>query len=141
MVDSQNNNINDLELLSLLGEIDRKLTECQNVLLVRDINCDFSRPTHFVQSIRTFAEGKGKNIFWNLSDNDCIEEVSYKYISYPDQKSHFVLKWVPNGPKRIFYKSTFALRALEVGQEPLGKVAHAEILFLIFDTLKIFKLI
>ena len=50
MVDSQNNNMNDLELLSLLGEIDRILytTECKNVLLVGDINCDFSRPTHFV---------------------------------------------------------------------------------------------
>ena len=50
MVDSQNNNMNDLELLSLLGEIDRILytTECKNVLLVGDINSNFSRPTHFV---------------------------------------------------------------------------------------------
>ena len=61
LVDSQNNNMNDLELLSLLGEIDRILstTECKNVLLVGDINCDFSRPSYFVQSIRTFAEEKG----------------------------------------------------------------------------------
>ena len=54
MVDSQNNNMNNLELqLSLLGEIDRILstTEFKNVLLVGNINCDFSRPTQFVQSI------------------------------------------------------------------------------------------
>ena len=58
MVDSQNNIMNDLELLSLLGEIDRILftTECKNVILVRDINCDFSRPTQFVQSIPFFKE-------------------------------------------------------------------------------------
>jgi len=76
MVDSQNNNMNDLELLSLLGGIDRILfiTECKNVLLVGDINYDFSRPTHFVH-IRTFAEEKGLNIFWNLPDNDRIKEI------------------------------------------------------------------
>ena len=33
----------------------------------------------FVQSIRTFADEKGLNIFWNLPDNDRIEEVSYTY--------------------------------------------------------------
>ena len=50
--------------------------QINNVLLIGDITCDFSRPTHFVQSIRTFAEEKGLNIFWNLPDNDRIEEVS-----------------------------------------------------------------
>ena len=53
--------------------------QINNVLLIGDITCDFSRPTHFVQSIRTFAEEKGLNIFWNLPDNDRIEEVSYTY--------------------------------------------------------------
>ena len=63
----------------LLGEIDRILstTGCKNVLLVGDINCDFSRPTHFVQSVRTFAEEKGFNILWNLPDNDRIEIQKY----------------------------------------------------------------
>ena len=81
MVDSQNNNMNDQ------GEIDRILstTECKNVLLVGDINCDFSRPTQFVQ--RTLAEEKGLNIFWNLSDNDRIEDVSYTYSK--QYNSHF----------------------------------------------------
>ena len=79
-----------LELLSLLAEIDRILftTECKNVILVRDINCDFSRPTQFVQSIRTFAEEKGLNIFWNLSDNDRIEEVSFTYRNTVNNITH-----------------------------------------------------
>ena len=58
--------MNDLELLSLLSEIDRILstTECKNVLIqIGDINWDFSRPPQFMQSIRTFAEEKGLNIF------------------------------------------------------------------------------
>ena len=74
----------------MLGEIDRILstTECKNVLLVRDINCDFSRPTHFVQGIRTFEEEKGLNIFWNLPDNDRIEEVSYTYRNTVNNITH-----------------------------------------------------
>ena len=91
--------MNDLKLLSLLGGIDRILfiTECKNVLLVGDINCDFSRPSYFVQSIRTFAEEKGWNIFWNLSDNDQNEEVSYTYrntvnnITHTSTFDHFLI--------------------------------------------------
>ena len=40
------------------------------------------------QSIRTFAEEKGLNIFWNLSDNDGIEEVSYTYRNTVNNKTH-----------------------------------------------------
>ena len=70
--------------------------QINNVLLIGDITCDFSRPTHFVQSIRTFAEEKGLNIFWNLPDNDRIEEVSYTYrntannITYTSTIDHFL---------------------------------------------------
>ena len=63
-------------------------SECKNVLLVGDINCDFSRRTQFVQSIRTFAEEKGLYIFWNLSDNDRIEEVSYRYRNTVNNITH-----------------------------------------------------
>ena len=65
LADSQNNNMNDLELLSLLGEIDRILstTECENVLLVGDISCDFSRPTYFVQSILEHLQRRKAEIF------------------------------------------------------------------------------
>jgi len=82
--------MNGLELLSLLGEIDRIwfTTDCKNVLLVGDINCDFSRPTQFLQSIRTFAEEKGLKIFWNLPDNDRIEEVSYTYKNAVNNITH-----------------------------------------------------
>ena len=83
--------MNDLELLSLLSEIDRILstTECKNVLIqIGDINWDFSRPPQFMQSIRTFAEEKGLNIFWNLLDNDRVQEVSYTYKNTVNNKTH-----------------------------------------------------
>ena len=54
IVDSQNINMNDLKLLSLLGEINRilSMTECTNVLLVGAINCEFSRPTNLCKALK-----------------------------------------------------------------------------------------
>ena len=51
-----------------------------------------TRPTQFVQSIRTFAEEKGLNIFWNLQDNDRIEEVrnGVNNITHTSTIDHFL---------------------------------------------------
>jgi len=45
-----------------------------------------------VQSIRTFAEEKGLNIFWNLQDNDRIEEVrnGVNNITHTSTIDHFL---------------------------------------------------
>ena len=50
MVDPQNNAFNDNELLSLLAEIEQfiAISECRNVILAGDMNCDFSRNTPMV---------------------------------------------------------------------------------------------
>ena len=41
-----------------------------------------------MQSIRTFADEKGLNIFWNLADNDRIEEVIYTYRNTVNNITH-----------------------------------------------------
>ena len=71
MVDPQNNAFNDNELLSLLAEIEQIIarSECRNVLLAGDINCDFSRNTPMVNINRDFVNTTGLNIFWSMPDN------------------------------------------------------------------------
>jgi hypothetical protein len=72
MVDPQANNFNDNDLLLLLAEIDRILSvsNCRNILLCGDINCDFSRNSNFVNVISNFIERTGLKVFWNLPDNN-----------------------------------------------------------------------
>ena len=41
-----------------------------------------------MQSISTFAEKKGLNIFWNMSDNGIIEEVSNTYRNTVNNITH-----------------------------------------------------
>ena len=71
MVDSQLENFDDNGLLQILAELNRiiGLSDCKNILLSGDLNCDFSRNTHFVNIIRDFILEKGLNIFWTMPDN------------------------------------------------------------------------
>ena len=107
MVDPQNNNFNDNQLLQLLAEIDRiiSLSDCRNILMAGDLNCDFSRNTHFVNHVRRFIEEKGLSVFWNNPDNDqahSIANVPFTYsntvnnITHSSIIDHFI------GNRRLF---------------------------------------
>ena len=51
-------NFDDSELQTLLGEIRRiiEVSGCQNISLNGDLNCDFSRNTQFVETVRQFIQ-------------------------------------------------------------------------------------
>ena len=74
MVDPQNNAFNDNELLSLLAEIEQciAISECRNVILAGDMNCDFSRITPMVNIIRDFVNCAA--IYQDLYSKYLLEE-------------------------------------------------------------------
>jgi len=93
MVDPQNNAFNDNELLSLLAEIEQIIarSECRNVLLAGDINCDFSRNTPMVNIIRDFVNTTGLNIFWSMPDNSethRITNIPFTYVNTVNNVTH-----------------------------------------------------
>jgi len=93
MVDPQTNNFNDYELLSLLAEIERIITatNCNNILLCGDINCDFSRNSNFVNIISNFIDRTGLKVFWNFPDNSenrYIANVRYTYSNTVNNVTH-----------------------------------------------------
>ena len=93
MVDPQINNFNENELMLLLAEIERlvTLTNCSNILLAGDLNCDFSRNTVFVNCIREFVKTKDWKVFWTLPDenvNPNIANVGYTYSNIVNNVMH-----------------------------------------------------
>ena len=93
MVDTQNRNYGENELLFLLAEIDRiiTLTNCRNLLLVGDLNCDFSRHTHFVNTVNNYVNSKSLNIVWSLPDDNPdhnIAEVNFTYSNTINNVTH-----------------------------------------------------
>ena len=65
-------NFDESELLDLLAEIRRivEVAGCQNVALQGDLNCDFSRQTHFVQIVRAFCENLDIQPIWSNPRDD-----------------------------------------------------------------------
>ena len=90
MVDPQTYNFNDHELLSLLAEIKRiiTVTDCRNILLTGDINCDFSRNSQFVRTVRHFVEENSCKVFWNNPDGNRISNVPYTYSNTVENVTH-----------------------------------------------------
>ena len=84
MVDTQNRNYGENELLFLLAEINRiiTLTNCRNLLLVGDLNCDLSRHTHFVNTVNNYVNSKSLNIVWSLPDNNPDHNIAEVNLTY-----------------------------------------------------------
>ena len=96
------NNFDDNELHALLAEIRRviEVSECQNISLMGDLNCDFSRQTPFVQIVRNFCESLSIQPIWShpRHDTQCrIVPVSHTYCQIVNNVArhscvdHFVL--------------------------------------------------
>lgn len=101
MVDPQVQNFDDTGLLETLAELERVIdvSECKNILLAGDINCDFARNTRFVDIVKDFINQRGLCVFWTMPDNDNshrIEEVKQTYsntingINYSSVIDHFI---------------------------------------------------
>ena len=96
MVDTQNNNDDDNELLNLLAELTRIIDEsdCSNLLLAGDFNCDFARNTNFVNTVKNFVNEKNLNVFWEKPDNSpdhVISNVEYTYSNiHSSTLDHFI---------------------------------------------------
>ena len=72
MCDSQGGNFDGAELLLLLSSIRRiiEMAECQNDSLQGDLNCDFSRQTPFVQTVREFCDSLDIQPIWSHPRDD-----------------------------------------------------------------------
>ena len=95
-------NFDDRELHNLLSEIRRviEVSECQNVSLNGDLNCDFSRQTPFVGIVRQFCESMKIKPIWSNPKNDdsgIISTVSHTYCQIVENEArqscidHFVV--------------------------------------------------
>ena len=75
----------DNELLELLADI-RLVIEragCQNVTLLGDLNCDFSRQSPFVQIVKRFCEDLDLKSIWSKpvnTDNKKIAALPYTFV-------------------------------------------------------------
>ena len=110
MVDPQLGDFNETELLSVLAEISRiiHVTETRNILLLGDLNCDFSRNTRFVQTVRNFVEEKSCKVFWNHPDGNRISNIAYTYSNTVNNLTHSSIIDHFIGNERIFNAVTEA---------------------------------
>jgi len=86
MVDPQVDQFDEIGLLNLLAEVNRIIqsSDCRNILLAGDLNCDFMRDTLFVNTVRQFVNDNNLCIFWSLpdeSESHRIEEEKAIYSS------------------------------------------------------------
>lgn len=91
--DPQNYTFDEVELLGLLTEVSRIIdsSNCCNVLLAGDMNCDFNRNTPFVNIIRQFVLDNDLNIFWSQpvhAENHVINEVAATYSCIVDGRQY-----------------------------------------------------
>ena len=70
-------NFDDSELTTLLEEIRRlvDVSECQNISLNGDLNCDFTRQTPFVETIRLFCNSLNIIPIWSNPKNDDVGRI------------------------------------------------------------------
>ena len=95
-------NFDENELLELLAEIRRviEVAKCQNISLMGDLNCDFSRQTPFVQIVRDFCDNLNIQPIWShprSDSNSMIVPVSHTYCQIVENVArhscvdHFVM--------------------------------------------------
>ena len=94
MVDPQVDQFDEIGLLNLLAEVNRIIqsSDCRNILLAGDLNCDFKRDTLFVNTVRQFVNDNNLCIFWSLpdeSESHRIEEVKATYSSSVNGVEYF----------------------------------------------------
>ena len=88
--DPGHDNYDDQELQLVLAEIRRMvdISNCHNILVAGDLNCDFSRQNRFVRTIRDFFEDIGLVSFWAQDDNENIS--NNNGASYLSKIDHFI---------------------------------------------------
>ena len=95
-------NFDENELLLLLAEIKRvvETADCQNVCMLGDLNCDFSRQTPFVKIVKDFCDRLNIQPIWSHPKNDSqgvIEPLSHTYCQLVENEArhscvdHFVV--------------------------------------------------
>ena len=95
--DPRRQDFDDNELLKTFADITNiiKSNDCDNVLVLGDLNCDLARSTSFVDSVKMFFDDLSFKFFWE-NPSDKIQAVNYTYaqsvnnvISY-SKIDHFV---------------------------------------------------
>ncbi len=87
-------NFPSADLLNQLAEVNWMIqsSDCRNILLAGDLNCDFMRDTLFVNTVRQFVNDNNLCIFWSLpdeSESHRLEEVKATYSSSVNGVEYF----------------------------------------------------
>ena len=82
--DPRSDNFDESELLKLLGDISNAIETscCQKVMLLGDLNADFSRCSTFTELVHDFISDLGLRLFWHDSESSAdsgISAVDYTY--------------------------------------------------------------
>ena len=84
--DPQNDNFDDTELVTVLADLEDVIrdSQCTDILLTGDLNCDFRRQTRFTSLVKDCMTNLGLLVTWQNPDNDPqhhIETVDYTHCS------------------------------------------------------------
>jgi len=88
----------DLLIVNLYLMVDHEVywiiqsSDCRNILLAGDLNCDFMRDTLFVNTVHQLVNDNNLWIFWSLpveSESQGIEEVKATYSSSVNGVEYF----------------------------------------------------
>ena len=75
--------IDDSELILTLSDIFSiiKSSDCDNILILGDLNCDLSRNTTFVNKIKSFIADNSLRFFWESENIDAVDYTFSHFVS------------------------------------------------------------